>query len=81
MCYMVHVKKVDKSVCVRTGILSAGCGAGLVSPGCSPVGPCYLWTDSGSALLDVGSPPPRLPSAGLGARENINTRAINYTIN
>lgn len=58
-------------MCVRTGTLSAGCGAGLVSPGCFPVGPCYLWTDSGSALLDAGSPPPSLPSAGLGARENI----------
>lgn len=56
MFYMVHVIKVScKCVCVRTGTLSAGCGAGLVSPGCFPVGPCYLWTDSGSALLDAGS--------------------------
>lgn len=60
-----------KCVCVRTGILSAGCGAGLCSPGCFPVGPCYLWPGSGSALLDVGSPPPSWPSTGLGAITNI----------
>lgn len=60
-----------KCVFVLTGTLSAGCGAGLGSPVCSPVGPCYLWPDSGSALLDAGFPPPSLPSTGLGAIENI----------
>lgn len=56
------VIQIEESVSVytvvHTGILSAGCGAGLGSRDCVPEGLGSLWLDTGSDLPGACSPPP-----------------------